>query len=194
MGGSVPPTTSFIIAWKSIWRSVGIVDVERVPVAGVSVRWVSFVVGLLLISILVSRSIVWVPVHIVPLTRVLIPNAPIPILRSSLPINLLLVLLISFKIVHSLFTARPAVVIEGVVQTVVVVNLASSRVPDGRDESFRLPVSKFLKMEPVSILIVSAWVRPIPSSAVHLTKNRYSSLKHFQLSNHHLFHDFRYKP
>ena len=167
--GSVPPTTSFIIAWKSIWRSVGIVDVERVPVAGVSVRWVSFVVGLLLISILVSRTIDWVPVHIVPITRVFIPIAPIPILRSSLPVNIFLVLLISFKIVHSLLTARPAVVVERVVQTVVVVNLASSRVPEGREESLRLSVSKFLKMEPVSILIVSAWVRPIPSSAVHLT-------------------------
>ena len=168
-GGTVPPTPSCIIAWKSIWRSVGIVDVERVPVAGVSVRGVSFVVGLLFISILVSRSIVWVPVHIVVCTRVLIPIAPIPILRSSLPTNFFLVLLISFKIVHSLFTARPAVVVEGVVQTVVVVNLASSRVPEGREESLRLSVSKFLKMEPVSILIVSAWVRPIPSSAVHLT-------------------------
>ena len=129
-GGSVPPTTSFIIAWKSIRRSVGIVDVERVPVAGVSVRWISFVVGLLLISILVSRTIDWVPVHIVVCTRVFIPIAPIPILRSSLPINFFLVLLISFKIVRSLLTARPAVVVERVVQTVVVVNLASSRVPE----------------------------------------------------------------
>ena len=135
-GGTVPPTTSCIIAWKSIRRSVGIVDVERVPVACVSVRGVSFVVGLLFISILVSRSIVWVPVHIVVCTRVLIPIAPIPILRSSLPTNFFLVLLISFKIVHSLFTARPAVVVEGVVQTVVVVNLASSRVPEMAGRKF----------------------------------------------------------